>query len=77
MHAGGLTPFVGRDEEMDLLQRRWQQAKAGSGRVVLLLGEPGIGESRITAALLDGGLCQLQPSRAPPTILRFVRSPMG
>ena len=52
MHTGGLTPFVGRDEEMELLLRRWQQAKAGRGRVVLLAGEPGIGKSRITAALL-------------------------
>jgi class 3 adenylate cyclase/tetratricopeptide (TPR) repeat protein len=52
MRTGVLTPFVGRDEEMELLLRRWQQAKAGSGRVVLLSGEPGIGKSRITAALL-------------------------
>jgi class 3 adenylate cyclase/tetratricopeptide (TPR) repeat protein len=52
MHTGGLTPFVGRDGEMGLLLLRWEQAKAGSGRVVLLSGEPGIGKSRITAALL-------------------------
>jgi class 3 adenylate cyclase/predicted ATPase len=45
------TPLVGRDEELDLLLRRWQQAKAGEGRVVLLSGEPGIGKSRLTAAL--------------------------
>src|SRR6516162_1299694 len=48
----GETPLVGREEEMELLLRRWQQAKAGRGRVVLLAGEPGIGKSRITAALL-------------------------
>src|SRR5215471_19320692 len=41
------TPLVGRDEELDLLLRRWQQAKAGEGRVVLISGEPGIGKSRI------------------------------
>jgi class 3 adenylate cyclase len=35
------TPLVGRDEELELLLRRWQQAKAGEGRVVLLSGEPG------------------------------------
>ena len=35
------TPLVGRDEELDLLLRRWQQAKAGEGRVVLVSGEPG------------------------------------
>jgi len=45
------TPLVGRDEELDLLLRRWQQAKAGEGRVVLVSGEPGIGKSRLVAAL--------------------------
>ena len=45
------TPLVGRNEELDLLLRRWQQAKAGDGRVVLLCGEPGIGKSRLSAAL--------------------------
>jgi predicted ATPase len=47
----GATPLVGRDEELDLLTRRWQQAKSGEGRVVLVSGEPGIGKSRLTAAL--------------------------
>src|SRR5216684_3102750 len=45
------TPLVGRDEELDLLLRRWQQAKSGEGRVVLVSGEPGIGKSRLTAAI--------------------------
>jgi class 3 adenylate cyclase len=45
------TPLVGRDEELDLLLRRWQQAKAGEGRFVLVSGEPGIGKSRLTAEL--------------------------
>ncbi len=47
------TPLVGRAEELDLLLRRWEQAKAGEGRVVLLSGEPGIGKSRLTAALAE------------------------
>jgi AAA ATPase domain/Adenylate and Guanylate cyclase catalytic domain len=47
----GTTPLVGRDEELDLLTRRWQQAKSGDGRLVLVSGEPGIGKSRLTAAL--------------------------
>src|SRR6201987_457394 len=45
------TPLVGRAEELDLLLRRWQQAESGEGRVVLVSGEPGIGKSRLTAAL--------------------------
>jgi len=45
------TPLVGRDEELDLFLRRWQQAKSGEGRVVLVSGEPGIGKSRLAAAL--------------------------
>ncbi len=48
-----LTPLVGREEEIDLLQRHWQRAKAGEGRVVLLSGEPGIGKSRLTVALQE------------------------
>jgi class 3 adenylate cyclase/predicted ATPase len=43
----GLTPLVGRDEEIALLVRRWQQVKDGEGQVVLLSGEPGIGKSRL------------------------------
>jgi class 3 adenylate cyclase/predicted ATPase len=45
------TPMVGREDELALLRRRWQQARAGEGRVVLVSGEPGIGKSRLTAAL--------------------------
>jgi class 3 adenylate cyclase len=49
----GETPLVGREEEVELLVRRWQQAKTGEGRVVLISGEPGIGKSRLTAALSE------------------------
>ena len=51
LHASILTPIVGRDEEIELLLRRWQRAKNGEGQVVLLSGEPGIGKSRLTAVL--------------------------
>jgi class 3 adenylate cyclase/predicted ATPase len=54
LHADGLTALVGREEERDLLQRRWTNAKAGEGQVVLLSGEAGIGKSRLTAAFLEG-----------------------
>jgi class 3 adenylate cyclase/predicted ATPase len=50
LRAGG-TPLVGREEELEVLLRRWQQAKRGEGHVVLLSGEPGIGKSRLAADL--------------------------
>jgi predicted ATPase len=49
----GLTPLVGREEELGLLQQRWAQAKAGAGQVVLLGGEPGIGKSRLVQVLKE------------------------
>jgi class 3 adenylate cyclase/tetratricopeptide (TPR) repeat protein len=49
----GLTPLVGRDEEVTLLHRHWDQAKAGLGQVVLLSGEAGIGKSRLVQVLKD------------------------
>jgi class 3 adenylate cyclase len=52
-HGPGLTPLVGRDEELAMLLRRWQQAKSGEGCVVLLSGEPGIGKSRLAQTLFE------------------------
>ncbi|MBI3756512.1 MAG: AAA family ATPase [Deltaproteobacteria bacterium] len=49
----GLTPLVGREEELGLLRRRWEQAKTGEGQVVLLSGEPGIGKSRLVQTLKE------------------------
>jgi class 3 adenylate cyclase/tetratricopeptide (TPR) repeat protein len=63
------TPLVGRDEEIELLLRRWEQAKRGEGCVVLLSGEPGIGKSRIIQALLE------RLSGEPHTRLRYFCSP--
>jgi class 3 adenylate cyclase len=53
LRGAALTRLVGRDEEVELLLRRWARAKAGSGQVVLVSGEPGLGKSRLTAALED------------------------
>ena len=46
--ARTLTPFVGREEELGLLARRWERARAGEGQLVLVVGEPGLGKSRLT-----------------------------
>ena len=51
LRGSALSPLVGRDEEINLLLRRWARAKAGDGQIVLVSGEPGLGKSRITAAL--------------------------
>src|SRR5262249_32042887 len=51
LHATGTTELVGREEEHEILLRRWSRAKSGEGQVVLLSGEAGIGKSRLTAAL--------------------------
>jgi class 3 adenylate cyclase/tetratricopeptide (TPR) repeat protein len=53
----GLTPLVGRDEEVGLLQRRWDQATTGMGQVVLLSGEAGIGKSRLVQVLKEHITC--------------------
>jgi hypothetical protein len=42
-----LTPFVGREEELGLLARRWERARTGEGQLVLIVGEPGMGKSRL------------------------------
>ena len=68
-HASGLTELVGREEELELLLRRWSKAKTGEGQVVLLSGEPGIGKSRLTAALME------RLAAEPHTRLRYFCSP--
>jgi class 3 adenylate cyclase/predicted ATPase len=68
-HASGLTDLIGREEELDLLLRRWSKAKTGQGQVVLLSGEAGIGKSRLTAALLE------RVATEPHTRLRYSCSP--
>ena len=53
LRGATLSPLLGRDEEIELLLRRWARAKAGDGQVVMISGEPGIGKSRLTAALQE------------------------
>ena len=49
--ARALTPLVGREEELDLLTRRWERARKGEGQLALIVGEPGLGKSQA-----DGGV---------------------
>src|SRR3974390_14415 len=69
LHATGATELVGREEEREILLRRWSRAKSGEGQVVLLSGEAGIGKSRLTAALLE------RLATEPHTRLRYFCSP--
>ena len=69
LHGAGLTALVGREEELDLLLRRWSKSKSGEGQVVLLSGEAGIGKSRLATAVYDG------TEDEPRTRLRWFCSP--
>jgi hypothetical protein len=53
LHGRWLTPMVGREHEIGLLLERWRQAKEGEGQVVLVVGEAGIGKSRIAELLYE------------------------
>jgi predicted ATPase len=70
MHAAALTALVGREEECELLLRRWSKAKTGDGQVILISGEAGIGKSRLTAALME------HIAAEPHTRARYFCSPL-
>ena len=65
----GRNHLIGREEELTLLLRRWTQAKAGEGRLVLIRGEPGIGKSHLIAAFQDAN------RKEPHTCMRYFCSP--
>jgi class 3 adenylate cyclase len=69
LRSASLSPLIGRDAEMELLLRRWERAVDGEGQIVLVTGEPGIGKSRLTAALPE------RLSGKPHTRLRYFCSP--
>jgi AAA ATPase domain len=70
LHTAGLTALVAREEELELLLRRWSKAKTGAGQVVLLSGEAGIGKSRLMAALSE------RMEIEPYTRLRYFCTPL-
>ena len=53
LHTAGLSPLVGREQELELLLERWHLAKSGEGQAMLLAGEAGIGKSRLIEALRE------------------------
>jgi class 3 adenylate cyclase len=63
------APLIGREDEIELLMRRWEQAKTGEGRVILLSGDPGVGKSRVVQALLE------RLAHEPNARLRYFCSP--
>src|SRR5215475_10574516 len=65
LRGAALTPLVGRREEIELLVRRWRSAKVGSGQVVILSGEAGIGKSRLASSL------RKDLGKQPHTLLRY------
>ncbi len=71
--AGSTAQMVGRDMELALLRERWAQACDGEGQAVLLTGEPGIGKSRITAALIEAVACP--DDDGAPTLVRYQTGP--
>jgi len=70
LYAAPVTPLIGREDELSALLRAWRQAKSGEGRLVLISGEPGIGKSRLLAALEE------QLTLKPHTSLRYFCSPL-
>lgn len=68
-HADLAPPAVGREREIETLLDRWDIAKGGEGQVVLLSGEPGIGKSRISAAVRE------RIAGEPHVVIRYQCSP--
>lgn len=67
--ATRLKSLIGRDEEIEVLRRRWRQAQAGEGQIVLLVGEPGIGKSHLVHSFRE------QMAGTPQILLRYYCSP--
>jgi serine/threonine protein kinase/tetratricopeptide (TPR) repeat protein len=73
--SAGLSPLTGRDHEMSLLTDRWEQAQEGIGQVVLLVGEPGLGKSRLVYDLKEHVAGAVADSEKEPPIIEWRCSP--
>jgi serine/threonine protein kinase/predicted ATPase len=71
----GLTPLTGRDHEINLLKDRWEQAQEGMGQAVLLVGEPGLGKSRVVYTLKEHVLGQLVEGEVDAPVIEWRCSP--
>jgi serine/threonine protein kinase/predicted ATPase len=70
-----LSPLVGRDHEISLLKDRWEQAQEGMGQFVLLVGEPGLGKSRLVHTLKEYVLGQKVEGKADAPVIEWRCSP--
>ncbi len=73
--SAGLTPLTGRDHEINLLKDRWEQAQEGMGQVVLLIGEPGLGKSRVVYTLKEHVLGQMVEGEVDAPVIEWRCSP--
>ena len=71
----GLTPLTGRDHEISLLKERWEQALEGMGQVVLLIGEPGLGKSRLVHTLKEHVLGRMVEGEADAPVIEWRCAP--
>jgi class 3 adenylate cyclase/predicted ATPase len=71
----GLTPLTGRDHEISLLKDRWEQIQEGMGQVVLLVGEPGLGKSRLVHTLKEHVLGQAVEGEVDAPVIEWRCSP--
>ena len=70
-----LTPLTGRDHEISLLKERWEQAQEGMGQVVLLIGEPGLGKSRLVYTLKQHVLGQMVEGQVDAPVIEWRCAP--
>jgi serine/threonine protein kinase/tetratricopeptide (TPR) repeat protein len=71
----GLTPLTGRDHEVSLLKDRWEQAQEGMGQVVLIIGEPGLGKSRLVYTLKEHVLGQMVEGEVDAPVIEWRCAP--